>query len=72
MIQGNDTVQTIVVTKCSSINMKSPEVLLCLDYHNDITNEEEDLIFASVPELFSIGIINLPLKTLNIVVVNTI
>jgi hypothetical protein len=30
-------------------------VLLCYEYHNGITNEEEDIIFATKLELFSIG-----------------
>jgi hypothetical protein len=34
-------------------------VLLCYDYQNGITNEEEDIIFATKPKLFSIGIISL-------------
>jgi hypothetical protein len=34
-------------------------VLLCYNYRNGITNEEEDIIFATKPELFSIGTINL-------------
>jgi hypothetical protein len=35
------------------------EVLLCYDYQNDITNEEEDIIFTTKLELFSIGTISL-------------
>jgi hypothetical protein len=35
-------------------------VLLCYDYHNGIIDEEENIIFATKPKLFSIGTINLP------------
>jgi hypothetical protein len=35
------------------------EVLLCYDYKNGITYEEENIIFAIKPKLFSIGTINL-------------
>jgi hypothetical protein len=36
-------------------------VLLCLyDYQNGITNEDENIIFATKPKLFSIRTINLP------------
>jgi hypothetical protein len=35
-------------------------MLLCYDYHNGITYEEEDIIFVTQPKLFSIGTINLP------------
>jgi hypothetical protein len=41
-------------------------VLLCYNYQNGITNEEEDIIFATEPKLFSIGTINLP-KTIQFV-----
>jgi hypothetical protein len=34
-------------------------MLLCYDYQNGITNEE-DIIFATQPKLFSIGTISLP------------
>jgi hypothetical protein len=41
-------------------------MLLCHDYQNGITNEKEDIIFATEPRLFSIGIISLP-KTIQFV-----
>jgi hypothetical protein len=59
------------VTKHLSTKLKRLEILLCFDYQNGITNEEEDLTFVSEFELFSISIINLPLDTMDIVVVNT-
>jgi hypothetical protein len=34
-------------------------VLMRYNYQNGITNEEEDIIFTTKPELFSIWIINL-------------
>jgi hypothetical protein len=40
--------------------VRRPKVLLCYDYQNGITNEEEDIIFATKPKLFSIGTISLP------------
>jgi hypothetical protein len=52
--------------------MKRPEVFLCFDYQNDITNEKENMMFNSEPKLFSIGTISLPLETLEIVVFNTV
>jgi hypothetical protein len=60
------------MTKHLSINLKRPKVLLCFDYQNDITNEEENLMFTSEPKFFSIGTINLPLDDVNVVVINTI
>jgi hypothetical protein len=58
-IQGDGTVTTIVVTKYLGAEVKRPQVLLCYNYYNGITNEEEDIIFAIKPKLFSIGIISL-------------
>ncbi len=40
MIQRNDIVQTIVVTKHLGTNLKRPKFLLCFDYENDIINKE--------------------------------
>jgi hypothetical protein len=51
-IQGNDIVRTIVVTKHLGINLKRPEVLLCFDYQNGITDEKENLMFTNEPKLF--------------------
>lgn len=69
MIQGNVIVRTIVATKHLSSKLKRLEILLCFDYQNGITNEEEDLMFVS-ELLFSISTINLPLNTMDIVIVN--
>ncbi len=51
-------------------------MLLCYNYQNGITDEEEDIIFATKPKLFSIGIINLPetiqfVKTTNVEIMAT-
>ncbi len=35
-------------------------MLLCYHYQNDIIDEEEDIIFATEPSLFSIGTISIP------------
>jgi hypothetical protein len=56
-IQGNGTIITIIVTKRLGGEVKRPKVLLCYDYQN---GEEENIIFAIEPKLFSIGTINLP------------
>jgi len=54
------------------INLKKLKILLCIDYHNGIIDEEEDLMLTNELELFSIGTISLSLETLNIVVINTV
>jgi hypothetical protein len=48
-IQGNGTVRTIVITKHLGSEVRGPEMLLCYDYQNGITYEEEDIIFATKP-----------------------
>jgi hypothetical protein len=60
IIQGNGTFKTISVTKHLGIEVKRPQMLLCHNYHNGITNGGEDIIFATNVELFSIGTISLP------------
>ncbi len=52
--------------------MKRLEVLQCFNYQNNIADKEEDLMFASEPKLFSIGIISIPLETLETIIINII
>ncbi len=59
-IQGNGTIRTIIITKHLGSEIRRPEMLLCYDYHNGIIDEEENIIFAIEPVLFSIGTISLP------------
>ncbi len=52
------------------------KVLLCYDYQNGITNEEENIIFATKLELFSIGTISLleiiqSMKTIDVGMMDT-
>ncbi len=56
--------------------VRRPEVFLCYDYQNGITDEKENIIFATKPKLFSIGIISLPkmiqyVKTTNVEIMDT-
>jgi hypothetical protein len=58
-IQGNGTVKTILVIKHLRTEVKILEMLLCYNYQNGITNEE-DIIFVIEPNFFFIGTISLP------------
>jgi len=40
------------MTKHMGVKVKQPEMLLCYNYQNGITNEEEDIIFPIKPKLF--------------------
>jgi hypothetical protein len=48
-MQGNGTIRTIIVTKHLGGEIRRIKMLLCYDYQNGITNEEEDIIFAIEP-----------------------
>ncbi len=57
IIQGNGTIRTIPVTKKLGAPTKCLKTLVCYGFHFRISNDEEDLMFATEPRLFSIGII---------------
>ncbi len=74
-IQGTGAVKTITITKHLESEIRRPKMLLCYNYHNGITNEEKDIIFATKPKLFSIGTISLPetiqfMKTTDVVIMD--
>jgi hypothetical protein len=48
-IQGNGTIRTIIVTKHLGSEVGRLKVLLCYDYQNSFTNEEENIIFITKP-----------------------
>jgi len=75
-IQGNGIVKTLTITKHLESEIIRPKMLLCYNYHNGITNEEKNIIFATKPKLFSIGTISLPetiqfMKTTDVVIIDT-
>jgi hypothetical protein len=58
-IEGNGIINAIVVTKHLDNNTKRPEVLLCNDFVNKITNKKEDMLLATKLDVFTIGTITL-------------
>jgi len=56
-IQGNGTIITISINKKLGVETKRPQVLVCYDLMEGLIDEEEDLIFETKLELFSIGTI---------------
>jgi hypothetical protein len=48
------------------IETKRPQVLVCYDLLEGLTDEEEDLIFGTKPELFSIGTITILDETISL------
>jgi len=57
IVQGNGTFITILVNRKLGIETKKPQVLICYDLLERLTNEEEDMIFEIKLELFSINTI---------------
>jgi hypothetical protein len=57
IIQGTNTVKTILVTKKLGTPTKHPKMLICYNFHFGISNEKEDLMFATELRLLSIGTI---------------
>jgi hypothetical protein len=57
IVQSNGTIKTILVNKKLGVETRRPQVLICYDLMENLTDEEEDLIFETKPKLFSIGII---------------
>ncbi len=62
-IQGTSIMRTIHVTKKLGVQTKRPKVLICYDFHHGISNEKEDVMFATKLDLFSIGTILVPIHT---------
>jgi hypothetical protein len=62
-IQGKSTMRTIPITKKLGVQTKRPKVLICYDFHHGISNEEEDVMFATKLDLFSIRTIVVPIHT---------
>jgi hypothetical protein len=58
-IQGNGIVITVTIAKHLGGELRRLEMLLCYYYQNGITYEEENIIVAIEPKLFSIGTISL-------------
>ncbi len=73
---GNGIIKTIILIKQLRGEVRRLKMLLCYDYQNDIIDEEEDIIFATEPKLFSLGTISLHdtiqyVKTTNVEIMDT-
>jgi hypothetical protein len=73
IVQGNGIVRTISINKKLRVETRRPQVLVCYDLMEGLTNEEEDMIFEIELELFSISIIifsNETISLLNVRITN--
>jgi hypothetical protein len=54
-IQGNGIVKTMSFNKTLRTKTKLPQVLVCYDFLERLTYEEEDIIFDIEPKLFQLA-----------------
>jgi hypothetical protein len=59
IVQGNGIVKTILINKKLGAQTRRPQVFVCYDLMEGLTNEKENLIFEIEPKLFSIATITL-------------
>jgi glycerol-3-phosphate responsive antiterminator len=71
IVQGNGTFKTILVNKKLGVETKKPQIFICYDLMEGLTNEE-NLIFEIEPKLFSIGIITISNETISLLNVGII
>jgi hypothetical protein len=57
IVQGNGIVKTISINKKLGAKTRRPQILICYDLLEGLTEEEEDLIFEIEPKLLSMGTI---------------
>ncbi len=58
-IEGNDIMNIIFVSKYLNGNIRKPRTIINYNFLEGVTNEEEEILLAFEPNLFSIGIIML-------------
>jgi glycerol-3-phosphate responsive antiterminator len=69
IVQVNGIVKIISVIKNLGAETKRPQVLVCYDLMEGLTNEEEDLTFETKPKLFSIGTITILDETISLLTI---
>ncbi len=72
IVQGNGIIKTISVNKKLGAKPRRPQVLICYDLMQRLTNEGEDMIFETKLESFSIGIITLSKKSISLLSVGVL
>jgi hypothetical protein len=66
IVQGNGIFKTIVINKKLGAKTKRPQILICYDLLERLTEEEEDPIFETKPKLLSIGTIIILEETISL------
>jgi len=64
IVQSNGIIKKISVNKKLIVETIRPQVLVCYDLMERLTDKEEDIIFETKLELFSIGTITLSKETI--------
>ncbi len=62
-IQGIGIVRTIPIINKLGIETKKANILICYDFHYGISDDEEDVMFATKLDMHSIGTITIPTHT---------
>ncbi len=55
--EGNGTINTIFILKYLNGNIRRPQTVVNYNFMEGVINEEEEILFLSKPNLFSIGMI---------------
>jgi hypothetical protein len=66
IVQGNGTIKTISINKKLGVETKRPQVLICYDLIEGLTDEKKDLIFETEQKLFLIGTIIISDETISL------
>ncbi len=66
IVQGNGIVRMISINTKLGVETRRPQVLVCYDLMEGLTNEDEDMIFEIELELFSISIIIISNETISL------
>ncbi len=65
-VQSNGMIKTISINKKLGAKTRRPQVLVCYDLLEGLIDEEEDLIFETKLEPFSIGTITISKETISL------
>jgi hypothetical protein len=66
IVQGNGTVKIISINKKLKAKTKTPQILVCYDLMEGLTNEDEDMMFETKPKLFLINTIIISNETISL------
>ncbi len=72
IVQGNGIVRIILVSKQLGAKTRRPQIFVCYGLMEGLIDEEENMIFETKLELFSIGTITISDETISLLNVGVI